>query len=47
MRLGRFQRRDHLIGVDVAEHMEKHDTRNGNNRNAQNQADPIPTDRLL
>ena len=28
MRLGRFQRRDHLLGVDVAEHVEKYDTRN-------------------
>src|SRR6185312_10726079 len=47
MRLGRFQRRDHLIGVDIAEHMKKDDTRNGNDGDAQNHADPITANLFL
>src|SRR5262249_20292196 len=47
MRVGCLKRRYHLVGVDVAEHMKEDDGGDRNNRNAQNQANPIPTNRIL
>src|SRR5262249_53666394 len=47
VRLGGLERRNYFVDVDIAEHIEEHDRCDGNDGDAQNQADPIPTDRIL
>ena len=46
-RLGRLQRSDHLIDIDVAQHVDQHHHRHGDDGEAEQHADPIPADCVL
>ena len=45
--LRRLQCREHFVGVDVTQHVEEDHCRDADNGDAQQDADPIPADRVL